>query len=132
MSDILDKAIALRGLIEKSAQYLPEDELDGAESLFPAWQPGQNYEPGFKVNYNGTVYKVLQQHESADHWKPDEAVSLYAKLLTSEGKVLPWVQPDSVNPYQKGDKVEFEGQIWQSDVDNNVWKPGEYGWSKLT
>ena len=30
----------------------------------------------------------------------------------------------------KGAKLSDEGEHWISDIDNNVWKPGVYGWSK--
>ena len=37
-------------------------------------------------------------------------------------------QPDSTNPYSKGDKVTHNGKMWVSTIDNNVWEPGVYGW----
>ena len=44
-----------------------------------------------------------------------------------------WVQPDSTNPYMKGDKVIFNGQIYASVIDNNVWSPSAYpaGWEAV-
>lgn len=42
--------------------------------------------------------------------------------------ILPWVQPDSTNPYAKGDKVTHNNQTWMSSIDNNAWEPGVYGW----
>ena len=32
--------------------------------------------------------------------------------------------------YAKGAKVSHNGKHWISDVDNNVWEPGVYGWSE--
>jgi hypothetical protein len=29
-----------------------------------------------------------------------------------------------------GAKVSHNGKHWISDVDNNVWEPGVYGWSE--
>ena len=40
-------------------------------------------------------------------------------------------QPDSTNTYKKGDKVIHNGKTWVSDVDNNSWEPGVYGWSEI-
>lgn len=48
-----------------------------------------------------------------------------------DGEVLPWEQPDSTNPYMTGDKVTHNGKTWVSDVDNNVWEPGVYGWTEV-
>lgn len=42
-----------------------------------------------------------------------------------------WEQPDSTNPYAKGDKVTHNGKTWQSTTDNNVWEPGVYGWEEV-
>ena len=30
--------------------------------------------------------------------------------------------------YNIGDKVTHNGKTWVSDVDNNVWEQGVYGW----
>lgn len=30
--------------------------------------------------------------------------------------------------YNKGDKVIFEGLVYESTVDSNAWSPTEYGW----
>lgn len=52
-------------------------------------------------------------------------------MLIPDPETIPeWVQPDSTNPYMAGDKVTHNGKTWVSDIDNNVWSPGEYGWSE--
>ena len=50
--------------------------------------------------------------------------------LISTGAPLPWEQPESTNPYMKGDKVTHAGKTWVSTIDNNVWEPGVYGWEE--
>ena len=48
--------------------------------------------------------------------------------------VIPeWEQPDSTNAYKKGDKVRFEGKVYESLIDNNVWSPSAYpaGWRQV-
>ena len=82
--------------------------------------------------YNGTLYKVLTAHTSQDDWTPDAAPSLFAKVLISDETIIPeWEQPDSTNPYSAGDKVTHNRKTWVSDIDNNVWEPGVYGWTEL-
>ena len=101
--------------------------------FYPEWAAGQDYTAGFKVQYNGTLYKVLTAHTSQDDWTPDAAPSLFAKVLIPDETVVPeWEQPDSTNPYNAGDKVTHNGKTWVSDVDNNVWEPGVYGWSEVS
>ena len=101
--------------------------------FYPEWAAGQDYTAGYKVQYNGTLYKVLTAHTSQDDWTPDAAPSIFAKVLIPDETVVPeWEQPDSTNPYNAGDKVTHNGKTWVSDVDNNVWEPGVYGWSEVS
>lgn len=101
--------------------------------LYPSWRSGVNYVSGERILYNNTLYKVLQAHTSQDDWTPDTAVSLFAKvLIPDETIILEWEQPDSTNPYAKGDKVIHNGKTWISDIDGNVWEPGVYGWTEVT
>lgn len=101
-------------------------------ALYPVWRSGVNYAAGIRVLYNGTLYKVLTAHTSQDDWTPDAAPSLFAKVLIPDETIIPeWVQPDSTNPYSAGDKVTHNGKTWVSDIDNNVWEPGAYGWTEL-
>lgn len=131
MSDIISKAWAYRKQIEAAAQHLPDEMIQDSVRLFPKWDGnGVSYEAGLKLNYNGTVYKVLQVHISQPDWTPAAAPSLFAKVLTDPDEILPWEQPDSTNPYAKGDKVTHNDHIWVSDLDGNVWEPGVYGWTR--
>ena len=102
--------------------------------VFPHWSGNsKEYVKDDKVLYNDVLYKVLQNHTSQEGWTPTSAPSLFAKVLTSEGEILDWEQPDSTNPYMKGDKVKFNGKIYESVIDNNVWSPEAYpqGWKEV-
>lgn len=98
--------------------------------LYPAWRAGVSYKTGRRVLYNAVLYKVLLDHESQETWTPDVSPSLFAKVLTPGG-IPAWERPDSTNAYMKGDKVTHNGKTWVSDVDNNVWTPGIYGWTEV-
>ena len=61
-----------------------------------------------------------------------DAPSLFAKVLIPDTDTIPeWEQPDSTNPYAKGDKVTHNGKTWISTADGNVWEPGVYGWEEV-
>jgi hypothetical protein len=49
---------------------------------------------------------------------------------TQEPDIPEFVQPDSTNPYMKGDMVRWNGEVYKSLIDNNVWSPYGYpsGW----
>lgn len=101
-----------------------------ATSLYPSWRAGTDYDVGYRFVYNKVLYKVLQAHTSQEDWTPDITPSLYAKVLIPNADTIPgWEQPDSTNPYMAGNKVTHKGKTWVSDIDNNVWEPGVYGWT---
>ena len=99
----------------------------------PKWSgDGVQYTAGQRVQDDGVLYTVLQAHTSQPDWKPADAPSLFAKVLIPDPSVVPeWEQPDSTNPYAKGDKVTHNGKTWVSDIDGNVWEPGVYGWTEV-
>lgn len=101
--------------------------------LFPAWNGNAvAYTAGIRVRYNGTLYKVLQDHTSQEDWTPEAAPSLFTKVLIPDATTIPaWEQPDSTNGYSIGDKVTHNGLIYESLVDNNVWEPGATGTESL-
>lgn len=131
---LLDLARKLRPLLELAAQSLePADALEGVE-LFPTWKTGTAYDVGYKVRHGGILYACLQAHTSQAGWEPGAAPSLWAKVLIPDPDVIPdWEQPDSTNAYKKGDKVRFDGKIYESLIDNNVWSPAAYpaGWREV-
>lgn len=45
-----------------------------------------------------------------------------------------WVQPaGGHDAYQKGEQVTYDGRVYESTVDNNVWSPADYpqGWQEV-
>lgn len=133
---LVEKARELRALIEKAmteTASLTEAEAVAATCLYPKWSGnGVAYVKGQRVQDDGVLYTVLQAHTSQPDWKPADAPSLFAKVLIPDPTVIPeWEQPDSTNPYAKGDKVAHNGKTWVSDIDGNVWEPGVYGWTEV-
>ena len=131
---IIDRARALRAVIEENAQKMDMGKAAEYPELFPEWDGnGKGYKAGDLLRYNGQLVQVLQQHTSQAGWTPDNAPSLFAKVLTDPTgeSILPWEQPDSTNPYMKGDKVKHNGYTWECAIDNNVWEPGVYGWNAV-
>lgn len=129
----IELAQKLRGYIEKAAMSLDDADALDAVQLYPSWKNNHEYDTvGERVRYDGVLYKVLQPHTSQSAWTPPAAPSLFAKVLIPDPDAIPeWEQPDSTNPYMKGDKVTHNGKTWVSDVDSNVWEPGVYGWTEV-
>lgn len=126
-----ERAHQLRSAIEVAAESFDDSTALEYPELVQLWYPGTAYAADQRVNYNGTLYKCLQSHTAQADWSPDAAPSLWTKVLIPDPDTIPaWEQPDSTNPYSKGDKVTHNGKTWVSDIDNNVWTPGVYGWTE--
>lgn len=135
MGNLVDLAIKLRPYIEKAAANLDDTDALEAVQLFPKWEPNIQYEKDDRVRYENVLYRCLQPHNSQESWTPIAAASLWAKVLIPDPEVIPdWEQPDSTNAYQIGDKVRFEGKIYENLIDNNVWSPAAYptSWREIT
>jgi hypothetical protein len=132
---LVELAQKLRPYIEKAAISLSDEDALEAIDLFPKWDGAHGkYFVDDKVRHNGILYRCLQEHISQDGWTPTAAPSLWAKVLIPDPNVIPeWEQPDSTNPYKKGDRVMFNGKIYESLIDGNVWSPATYpgGWAEV-
>lgn len=127
------EAMTYRRQMVDGAKDLPDEEALKVPMLYDRWQEGREYAVGDRLYYDGKLWRVLIGHVSQEAWKPDITPSLFAEVLIPDPSVIPeWVQPSSTNPYMKSDKVRHNGKVWISDIDNNVWEPGVYGWSEYT
>ena len=134
----LRKALQLF-LSTMDADTQAEDMLEVA-SVFPAYEVGKAYKikQVFRYGENSVgdpqLYQVLQDHTSAAEWTPDTATSLYKAIgVTSEG-YPEWVQPlGASDAYNTGDIVSYNGALYKSAIDANVWAPDAYpaGWRNL-
>jgi hypothetical protein len=132
---LIELARKLRPYIEKAAMSLSDEDALEAIDLYPIWSGnGVEYKVDDRVRYEQILYKVLIAHTSQEGWTPISAPSLFAKVLIPSPDVIPdWEQPGSTNPYMRGDKVRFEGHVYESTIDNNIWSPSAYpaGWSLI-
>lgn len=123
---IIDALVTLRNSVT-------DEQALKASALYPKWKVGTDYQKDERVLYDDILYKVLTDHTSQTDWTPDAASSLFAKVLIPDKNVIPeWEQPESTNPYGKGNKVTHNGKTWLSTIDGNVWEPGVYGWEEIT
>ena len=128
------RAKQLRAVIAEAMSKEEDSVVLDNRTLLPEWEPGVQYTIDKKLIYNDIVYKVLQSHTSQSDWTPDVAVSLFARVLIPDEDVIPdWEQPDSTNPYMTGDKVRYNGHVYESLIDNNIWSPEAYpaGWKLI-
>lgn len=123
--------------VVKMAQFsliatLSDGQALQVSNLYPVWTPDGHYKTGDRYTYKEILYKCLQDHDGQESWTPEDAPSLWAKVLIPDPEVIPeWEQPESTNGYNIGDKVTHNDKVWKSLVDNNIWEPGVIGTESL-
>lgn len=126
-----DEAMRILPYIQKGIQSLNDTDALEIKTIYPNWLSEEHYTTDTKVLYESVLYKCLQEHDAQETWNPVNATSLWAKVLIPDPEVIyPWEQPDSTDPYMAGDKVTHNEKTWVSDIDNNIWEPGVYGWTE--
>lgn len=122
-----------RKRIEQAAVSLLDDDAYFAPELFPRWRAGVALDVDVRVCYKDKLYRVVQAHTTQAGWEPDITPALFTEV-PKPGEIPVWKQPTGAqDAYMKGDKVHYpgaDGPVWVSDVDNNVWEPGVYGWTE--
>ncbi len=126
-----ERARQIRAVIEAAMSKEDDEVVLENVRLLPEWQSGVAYVTDRKIQYGGGLYKVLHGHTSQVGLEPNAAFSRFARVLIPDPEVIPeWEQPDSTNAYMTGDKVRYNGAVYESLIDNNVWAPDAYpaGW----
>lgn len=120
------------------AQSLSDADAVRVVALYDEWDgDGVEYAVGDRVRFQGELVKCLQAHTSQADWAPNAAPSLWSVILPGQDgsgvEVGVWQQPESTNGYDEGDKVIYDGHLWESTQDDNVWRPGDVGapWTDL-
>jgi len=117
----------------------PEDIAD-LVGLYDPWIADEAVAVGDIRSYDGKLYKVVQAHTTQADWTPDATPALWTEIAPPETEDGEEIVPDFVQPtgahdaYSTGDKVLFEGKVYESLIDANTWSPADYpqGWKEVT
>lgn len=126
------------------AKDLSKDQKEEILSRYDEYKVGKEYKEKDKFTFDGKVYEVKQEHRSQTTWIPSSTPNLYTeflnvKITNGAGEVTEVVaefkQPTGAHDaYNKGDKVLFNGKVYQSKIDSNTFSPDQYadGWEEVT
>lgn len=121
------------GVLDEVLDILTDEQAETVPQLYPEWAAGTEYAIGKRVRYDGRLYRCVQAHTSQEGWEPPNTPALWVRTAP-DGEIPEWVQPTGAqDAYNKGDKVRYQGEVYESTVDGNVWSPTDYpqGWQKV-
>jgi len=133
-TEVADIKKVTRKLVSKSD--ISADEYKEIISIYDDWQTGVAYSKGQVVKYKDELWEVIQGHSSQADWTPDSVPALFKSVTAPKTNDGVEIVPDFKQPtgghdaYKKGDKVKFEGKVYESVIDNNAYSPTDYpqGW----
>lgn len=133
----LQMAEQFRRALQMFAMSLTDDKAMEIASVYEPWEVGKAYSVDTILRYgeNGVgdpqLYRVVQAHTSQVGWTPDATASLYVAIgLNTDGYPV-WSKPTGAHDaYNTGDIVDYNGILYKSLIDGNVYSPDEYpqGW----
>ena len=107
-----------------------QEDMSSILLLYDNYAIGVSYNIDDMFKYQGKLYKVNQAHTSQVDWLPDSTPALYTEKAPV-GVIPDWIQPTGAqDAYNIGDRVLFEGSVYESLINANVWSPTAYpdGW----
>lgn len=126
---------AVKEAAHVAQRYVP-DEVAYAQPrvLFENWSgDAVDYIAGDIRMHGGDIYRCIADHTSQPDWAPDTAVSLWVRIADPNEEWPEWIQPlGAHDAYGFGAKVSHNGKRWVSDMENNTYEPGVYGWNEVT
>ena len=137
MDERLKSAEQFRKAMQMYAQTLSDENAMEIATVYPTYEVGKLYKANemftHGVNEVGDpqLFRVVQEHTSQADWIPSETPALYTPIgLNDEGFPV-WSKPTgSHDAYNTGDVVDYNGTLYKSTIDGNIWSPEEYhaGW----
>lgn len=133
----LQAAEQLRRALQMFTSTLPEEKALEIAAVYPAWEINKSYVIGDIISYgvnsvgDPQLYKVVQAHISQADWAPDSVPALYDAFGLDDSGYPIWSQPSGAHDaYNTGDIVNYNGTLYESVIDGNVWSPDVYpaGW----
>lgn len=134
----LQAAEQLRRALQMFAATLTEEQALEIATVYPVWETNHAYQVGDIISYGANsagdpqLYKVVQAHTSQDNWRPGAGTeSLYDAFGLDDGGYPIWSQPSGAHDaYNQGDIVNYNGNLYESLINGNVWSPDVYpaGW----
>lgn len=137
----LQAAEQLRRAMQMFAATLTDDQAMEVATLYPAWEPGKAYAINDLIVYGTNdvgdpqIYRVAQAHTSQADWVPNATPALFTAIGLTDAGYAVWSQPTGAqDAYNTGDIVDYNGTLYKSLIDGNVWAPDAYpaGWEAYT
>lgn len=127
--EVVDKqeAQTIRGFIETAAECLDDATASQMALLFPGLKgDGSLVKSGTRINWKGVVMRAAVDLWDTAENNPDNAPTMWEDLAYIDGiRIIPDVITAGT-AFSKGEQGWWNGDLYESQADNNVWTPDAY------
>lgn len=127
---IIEQAELIREAMDVAGANLSEEKALECVRLYRPWESGKYYTVDdyctYGVNSVGDpqLYKAVQSHTSQSDWTPNNTPALYTAIGLDDSGYPVWSQPTGAHDaYNTGDIVNYNGVLYISNIDGNVYIP---------
>ena len=139
-NDVVFQADAIREAMDAAGAVLTDEQALICVRLYKPYEVGKSYAAGEFFTYGSNsvgdpqLYKVVQDHTSQEEWMPNLTPALYTAIGLDDDGYPVWARPTGAHDaYNTGDIVNYNGVLYESTIDGNVYSPEEYpaGWKEV-
>lgn len=120
------KSTAEQQAADLNAAYLAASGVEPGQEWRQPTGAHDAYPQDWEVTHNGRTWVSTTP---ANVWQP--GVSGWREVVEEDAAPPEWVAPSGAHDaYKTGDRVAFEGVVYESVIDGNVWSPRDFpqGW----
>lgn len=137
----LQAAEQLRRALQMVSAGLTDEQAMEVSAIYDPWVVNKAYAVGDLVTFGENsvgdpqLYRVAQAHTSQAAWMPNATPALYTAIGLDDSGYPVWSQPTGAHDaYNAGDVVSYNGSLYRSLIDGNVYAPDTYpaGWEVYT
>ena len=123
-----DEALRIRAIVEQATEILDDQTASEGATLFPRLkQDGSLIKAGTRINWQGSLKKAAVDLWDTDANNPDAAPTLWTDIAYKDGiRIIPETI-SAADAFAKEELGWWDGQIYKSGMDGNVWTPGTAG-----
>ena len=131
--DTVEQAQAKKASIDTAGAMLTDEQAIEVIDLYDEWAVNKQVYAGNRIQFEGKLYKVLQDHITQADWTPDVTPALYVEVGYGYREIKENMM--ATEAFAKGEIGWWKEKdnLCESLFDGNVYTPDSYpnGWQKV-
>jgi len=124
---------ALAFVVMAENEMIDDQTIAENEDLFCVWDENCTGRAGSIVKDDGALFRSIHNVGPGQNTRPSTTPAMWMRIGIPGDEWPPWSQPlGAHDAYMRGAQVTHRDTRWTSDLDNNIWEPGVFGWARVS